>query len=346
MSDPTTCALLSKLEGNPVAMLNFARTYLLANGREAEAREVCERALAAAPGDPEVAALARSIRGSGIGSWYFTMVQDTNRHALYERALKALLVRGGRVLDIGAGTGLFAMLAARCGADEVIACEQNPAVAQAVRDTVAANGLADRIKVVAKSSADLHIGEDMDGPADVVLWDNLANNLIAQGAIKAVEDARRRLAKPGAPFIPSRAQIMIALARDKLPENRLMSVVDGFDLSAFNRFACSGFTKPRHSVDLLSESRALFDFDFQAGVYPPERGTLPLISSGGRADGLVQWVRFHLGADTIYETLQDTSHAFGLEFHAIDPIETTKGQSVLAGGRHDGRNTWFWVDKA
>ncbi len=344
-SDDTTDLLLSRLEGNPVALLNFARTFLLAKGREREAREVCERVLAASPHDPELAALARSVIGHGIGSWYFTMVQDVNRHALYERALKAALVKGGRVLDIGAGTGLFAMLAARCGADEVIACEQNPAIADAVRDTVAANGLSDRVKVVAKLSTDLQLGVDMQGPADVVIWDNLANNLIAQGATKAVDDAKRRLAVQAAPFIPSRAEIMLALAHDLKPENRQMMIVDGFDLSAFNRFAPSGYTKQQPSVALRSESRTIFDFDFQSGSYPPERGAVSLTASGGQVDGLIQWVRFHLGHGIVYDTLDETAHAFGLEFHGVTPIDTVPGQAIEAGGRHDGQSTWFWLER-
>lgn len=46
------------------------------------------------------------------------MVQNSK----YDKALEAM-AKGKRVLDVGTGTGLLAMLAARHGASKVIACE-------------------------------------------------------------------------------------------------------------------------------------------------------------------------------------------------------------------------------
>ncbi|MEL7220183.1 MAG: 50S ribosomal protein L11 methyltransferase [Bacteroidota bacterium] len=43
-------------------------------------------------------------------------------------------------MDIGTGSGLLAMMAARAGAQEVVACEMNPLLAEAASQIVEQNG--------------------------------------------------------------------------------------------------------------------------------------------------------------------------------------------------------------
>src|SRR5262245_60075461 len=130
-TDPQTETLIQQVSGKPIAMLMLARTLLLPSGKTARAKELCEAAVRLAPEDAEVRALAQSIRSRGIGAWYFTMVQDRGRHARYAEAFRKSFTPGCTVLDIGAGTGLFAMLAAREGAGRVVACEREPEIAGA-----------------------------------------------------------------------------------------------------------------------------------------------------------------------------------------------------------------------
>ena len=48
--------------------------------------------------------------------WHFGMLNDAERNTAYDRALRARVRAGDMVLDIGAGTGLLGMMAARAGA--------------------------------------------------------------------------------------------------------------------------------------------------------------------------------------------------------------------------------------
>lgn len=68
------------------------------------------------------------------------------------------------VLDIGTGTGLLAMMAARRmrqanGTGSVVGCEVHPATAMLARRIVAANGLEDTVDVVGVRSNDLVVGD-------------------------------------------------------------------------------------------------------------------------------------------------------------------------------------------
>lgn len=337
--------MIASVEGRPKAMINLARSLLLPKGHDLEARELVQRALALSPDDPELLASSNLVRARGIGSWYFTMVQDHGRHVLYDKALRALITPGCRVLDIGAGTGLFAMMAARAGAAEVIACEADTSVAEIARQTIERNGLSHIVKIIPKRSTDLEIGVDMDEPADVLLWDNLANNLLGQFALPVLEDARRRLVKPAAPVIPAAAEIRVATIEDRTPENRLMYDCEGFDLSAFNFFSPTGFTMSMKNMVRRSSSATLFAFDFNSDtLYGPADGEVEVVSKGGHVNGIAQWVRFHLVDGIVYDTGEETGvEAFGIEFHTATPRETTEGEKILIAGKHDRVSTWFWL---
>jgi len=78
---------------------------------------------------------------------YGEMMGDGVRMRAYEQALREAVKPGSVVLDIGTGTGIFAMLAARFGARRVYAIEPADAI-QVARDIAAANGCADRIEFI------------------------------------------------------------------------------------------------------------------------------------------------------------------------------------------------------
>ena len=339
--------IVSSVRGRPLAMINVARTLLAPKGMIERARALAEEAVALAPDDPEVFARAGLLRSHGIGDWYWTMVQDEPRHELYAQAFRQLFTPGCTVLDIGAGTGLFAMLAAREGAGRVIACERNPAVAEAARRIVALNGYADRVSIINKDSKDLQIGVDLDEPADVLLWDNLANNVLGAGAADTLADARRRLIKPGAAIIPARAEIVVALVDDKRPQDRVMTVVSGFDMSPFNDFMATNFTLKPHRHPRLSDAAVIFDLDFTDPTpLRPQTNTVTVTANqDGVAHGVAQWVRFHLTDKIVYDTSGDTVTAFGMQLHTLPAFSLKATETLTICGHHDCRATWFWVER-
>ena len=54
-------------------------------------------------------------------------------------------LRGKRVADVGTGSGILALAAARAGASQVIALDINPNAARAAHDNARINGLGDRV---------------------------------------------------------------------------------------------------------------------------------------------------------------------------------------------------------
>jgi ribosomal protein L11 methyltransferase len=79
------------------------------------------------------------------------MAFGTGTHPTTRLCLEALedYVRPGmRVLDVGTGSGILAIAAAKLGALRVLAVDVSTVAVRTARDNVAANGLADRIEVV------------------------------------------------------------------------------------------------------------------------------------------------------------------------------------------------------
>jgi predicted RNA methylase len=181
---------------------------------------------------------------SQVSRWHFSMLHDHYRNEAYQRAIE-LAIRhaigtigkgsggeGVHVLDIGSGSGLLAMMAARaaysCSAPKVMVttCEAVPALAATARRIIATNGYSAAIRVVGKHSTKMMVeggpaGEDgendankqpaepdMSRPADVLISEILDTGLIGEHMLPSLNDAKRRLLQPRALMVPSKATVV------------------------------------------------------------------------------------------------------------------------------------------
>ena len=144
------------------------------------------------PDDVEVAARTQQLIGQSVPRWHFNMLRDEPRNAAFDAAIRRAVTPGTHVLDIGAGSGLLSMMAARAGAGRVVACEENPAIADMARQIVATNGFAERVRVVTGNSTELDVESDLEGRADVIVSEIVSNNLLAEGVLKTLADAATR----------------------------------------------------------------------------------------------------------------------------------------------------------
>ena len=96
---------------------------------------------------------------------YGRMITCEPRMSAYATALRNAITPGCRVIDIGAGSGIFSLLACQYGAGSVIAIEPDPSV-ELLRVAAQTNGFDDRITIVQGVSTD-YVGPK----ADVVISD-------------------------------------------------------------------------------------------------------------------------------------------------------------------------------
>jgi len=344
-------ALEPLVHGNPAAMLSLAR-MLQADRQPERAFAMCRAALLLAPDDAEFAAKARRFVGGTVPDWHFNIVKDEARNAAYDAALRRAVKPESRVLEIGAGAGLLAMMAARAGAGQVITCEMTPAIAEKAAEIVALNGYADRVRVVAMHSDTLDAEADMGGRADILVSEIVSNNLLGQHVLATHERAVRDLLKPGARVIPSRGVVRAALAHDARADLVRLTKVAGFDLSAFNTLArpVRDFPVGHERLSLRSEPADLLAFDFASARYcAPGQAAQVCRSTGGEVNGIAQWIALELDDVTRYENRPGpgATSCWGVLFYPFaQPLQTVPGQDIRVCASHDRESLTIWAESA
>jgi predicted RNA methylase len=89
------------------------------------------------------------IRGWADPVEHACMLQDERRTGDYLAALAEAVRPGDVVLDIGTGSGVLAIAAARAGARRVYAVEASD-IAEVAEQVFAANGVQDRVTLIAR----------------------------------------------------------------------------------------------------------------------------------------------------------------------------------------------------
>ncbi|XP_012284304.1 protein arginine N-methyltransferase 7 [Orussus abietinus] len=139
------------------------------------------------------------------------MLHDRERNEKYYTALKAAIRKKhesgeeAHVLDIGTGTGLLAMMAAKCGADTVTACEAFRPMANCASKIIERNGFGEQIKLIRKRSTKMTVGfgKDMARRANILVTEVFDTELIGEGALLTFRHAHEELLEEGSIVVPN-----------------------------------------------------------------------------------------------------------------------------------------------
>jgi protein arginine N-methyltransferase 1 len=135
---------------------------------------------------------------------HVAMLDDAVRTRAFARAIREAVRPGDVVVDIGTGTGVLALEAARAGARRVYAIEQGQ-IASAAEQVFAANGVSDRAQIVRGRSTSVELPER----ADVLMSETLGNDPLAEDIVPTFRDARRRLLKADARLVPRGLDVLV-----------------------------------------------------------------------------------------------------------------------------------------
>jgi SAM-dependent methyltransferase len=153
------------------------------------------------PGE-EPPALRATAMGLDWAPMHVAMLDDRIRTSHFVEGVRETVRPGDVVLDIGTGTGVLAIAAARAGAKHVYAVEVTR-VARLARENFRANGLEDRITLVEGWSTAITLPER----ADVLVSELIGHDPLSENVVNVTADALRRHLKPGARLVPRRLDL-------------------------------------------------------------------------------------------------------------------------------------------
>ncbi|CAL1401510.1 unnamed protein product [Linum trigynum] len=241
---------------------------------------------------------------------YLDMLNDSARNRAFREAIDKTVTKPCHVLDIGSGTGLLSMMAARAmssdgGGGTVTACESYLPMAKLMRKVLHVNGMGRNVNLINKRSDELQMGVDIPSRADVLVSEILDSELLGEGLIPSLQHAHDNLLVENPLTVPYRATTYGQLVESSFIQelhdlgNKEGQVLDGIHLvpnglstiirpkSQQYPLHCDSLSE---EIRLLSEPFKIFEFDFWRR--PESHGEAKVVVEAiddGRANGLVSW---------------------------------------------------------
>merc|ERR1712079_126178 len=170
------------------------------------------------------------------------MLKDEVRTLTYRNSMwhNKHLFKGKTVLDVGCGTGILSMFAAKAGAARVIGVDMSSIVDHA-KKIVADNGLSDTVTIVRGKVEEIELPHGIE-KVDIIISEWMGYCLFYESMLDTVLYARDKWLAEGGLMFPDRATLYITGIEDRQYKDDKINWWDdvyGFDMSSIRKVAVS-----------------------------------------------------------------------------------------------------------
>jgi SAM-dependent methyltransferase len=270
------------------------------------------------------------------------MLLDEPRVDAFARAIAAMVRPGDVVLDVGTGTGILAILAARAGARRVYAIDRS-GVVELAKQHVAANGVGDVVEVIRGDLSSIELPEQ----PRVIVGEQLGNFAPAEHQHRLFALARQHAA-PDAVLIPSRYRFTFALVRASGLRADLVRLNDlhGVRLDALAQRLARRPAFVHVAADELLGPEVVGDWLATDGAPPVAASARFVANVDGEAAAIAVGFEAELAPGVILRTAVAAPRThWSQTLFPIDPLPVRAGEEVpleLTLRIITNANTWAW----
>ena len=258
------------------------------------------------------------------------MLRDKVRNAAFAQAISKQVRPGDVVVDLGAGTGLLSMMAAKAGAKRVHAIEAAD-VCELGKKITKQNGFDKIITWHHAPSYEVTLKQK----ADVLMSETLGSHPFEECTHEFIADARQRLCVADACIVPKTVGVFVAAAEQVAQRDDwdlFSQPVAGFDLSLLRDATLSQMYAQEIAESALISAPVLLESVELGDTTPSKRkrsATLTMTRAGTLTQ-VVQWFELDLGAGVTLSTSPSAplTHWRQIHYPLADPIRVSKGHKV------------------
>lgn len=199
-------------------------------------------------------------------AYHSRILSDASRMSAIRQAIERYVNDGSRVLDVGSGVGVWAILAAKLGARRVVAVELEETLIPLIHKHAQENGVADRIEIVHGNIDDVRLR----GKFDVVVGELFGSYVFGEVTIRSFINLRERFLAEGGVIIPQWMRLMaVPLLRgdsDQLDGNVETSL--DFLKSLSLNYGTTVNVDDRRSMRFAAEPKCLVEIDYRSVTDP------------------------------------------------------------------------------